>query len=196
VFIQAGALRQNGAVSTTFPRSRKSRLGYNVDQVEDFLEEARRAYTADLEQPNVLNAESIRTMAFAMQKGGYSTSHVDAALERLEDAFASRERDRAFAQVGDAAWYARARGAAQEILDRLARPTGHRFSRVGPLTTGYDPRDVDAFADRLVAYFQHGKPMSVDQVRTIVFRSKKRGYNETQVDLLLDAVIDVMLAVR
>ena len=38
--------------------------------------------------------------------------------------------------------------------------------------------------------------MSVDQVRTAVFRTKKRGYNETQVDLLLDAVIDVMLAVR
>jgi DivIVA domain-containing protein len=135
-------------------------------------------------------------MAFSMQKGGYSTSHVDAALERLEDAFASRERDRAFAEAGDAAWYAKARTAAQEILDRLARPVGQRFSRVGLLTTGYDPRDVDAFADRLVAYFQHGKPMSVDQVRTVVFRSKKRGYSETQVDLLLDAVIDVMLAVR
>ena len=41
-----------------------------------------------------------------------------------------------------------------------------------------------------------GKPMSVDHVRTVVFGSKKRGYNEQQVDLLLDAVIDVMLAVR
>lgn len=183
-------------MSTTFPRTRKSRPGYNVDQVEDFLEEARRAYTADLDQPNVLGADSIRTMAFTMQKGGYSTSHVDAALERLEDAFASRERERALAQQGDAAWYAQARGSAQAILDRLAREPGHRFSRVGPFTTGYSPKDVDAFADRLVGYFQHGKPMSVDQVRTIVFRSAKRGYNETQVDLLLDAVIDVMLAVR
>ena len=55
---------------------------------------------------------------------------------------------------------------------------------------------LDAFTDRLVGYFQHGKPMSVDQVRTVVFSGAKRGYNETQVDLLLDAVIDVMLAVR
>ena len=183
-------------MSTTFPRSRKSRQGYDIDQVEDFLEEARRAYTADQGQLSVLDSTSIRTMAFKMQKGGYSTQHVDAALERLEDAFAARERERAFAQVGDAAWYAKARTEAQTILDRLAREPGHRFSRVGPLTTGYNPKDVDAFADRLVAYFQHGKPMSVDQVRTIVFRSVKRGYNETQVDLLLDAVIDVMLAVR
>ena len=183
-------------MSTTFPRSRKSKLGYNVDQVEDFLEEARRAYTADQGSLAVVNAESIRTMAFAMQKGGDSTSHVDAALERLEDAFASRERERAFATEGDAAWYAKARSSAQAILDRLARPVGQRFSRVGPLTTGYSRKDVDAFTDRLVGYFQHGKPMSVDQVRTVVFRGARGGYNESQVDLLLDSVIDVMLAVR
>lgn len=183
-------------MSTTFPRSRKSRLGYNVDQVEDFLEEARRAYTAAADQPNVLDADNIRTMAFAMQKGGYSTAHVDAALERLEDAFASRERDRVVAREGDAAWYARARSSAQTILDRLARDEGHKFSRVGPFTTGYHPGDVDAFAERMVGYFQHGKTLSVDQVRTVVFRTVKRGYKEQQVDLLLDAVIDVMLAVK
>ena len=85
---------------------------------------------------------------------------------------------------------------AQEIIDRLARPEGQRFNRVGPFTTGYSPKDVDAFTNRLVGYFQAGKPMSVDHVRTVVFGSKKRGYNEQQVDLLLDAVIDVMLAVR
>ena len=121
---------------------------------------------------------------------------MDAALERLEDAFASRERERAFASQGDAAWYADARTAAQEILDRLARPEGQRFTRQGPLSTGYHVKDVDAFSKRLVDYFQNGKPMSVDQVRTVAFRSTKRGYSETQVDLLLDSVIGVMLAVR
>lgn len=183
-------------MSTTFPRSRKSKPGYNVDQVEDFLEEARRAYTADLGALGVVTAANIRQTAFGMQKGGYSTSHVDAALERLEDAFASRERDRAFASTGDAAWYAQARSSAQQIIDRLARANGQKFSRVGPFTTGYSPKDVDAFAARLMGYFQSGKPMSVDQVRAVVFGSKKRGYNEQQVDLLLDSVIDVMLAVR
>ena len=183
-------------MSNTFPHSRKSKLGYNVDQVEDFLEEARAAYTADRGAQSVVNAASIRQMAFAMQKGGYSTSHVDAALERLEDAFATRERERAFAEVGDAAWYAQARSSAQAILDRLARDPGKRFSRVGPFTNGYSPKDVDAFAVRLVNYFQHGKPMSIDEVRLVAFTASKRGYNEQQVDLLLDNVIDVMLAVR
>lgn len=183
-------------MSTTFPRARKSQPGYNIDQVEEFLEEARSAYTADRGNQGVVTAQSIRTTAFGMQNGGYSTKHVDAALERLEDAFAARERERAFAETGDAAWYATARASAQEILNRLARPAGQRFTRTGIFTNGYDTKAVDAFAERLVGYFQNGKPMSVEQVRAVAFPAKKRGYNEAQVDLLLDSVIDVMLAVR
>ena len=121
---------------------------------------------------------------------------VDAALERLEDAFASRERELAVQQAGDEAWYTRARSIAQEILDRLSREPGHRFDRVSFLSNGYHRKDVDAFASRLVDYFQDGKPLSIDEVRTIAFRPKKGGYRETQVDLLLDTVVNVMLAVR
>ena len=184
-------------MATTFPRTRRSQRGYNVGEVEDFLQEARTAYSAPAGSPAVVNAKTIRTTAFGFERGGYSTSHVDAALERLEDAFASRERDRAFTPPGgDAAWYSNARATAQEILDRLARPEGHRFSRVSFLTRAYNVKQVDAFADRLVDYFQHGKPMSIDEVRLAAFTASKRGYNEQQVDLLLDNVIDVMLAVR
>ena len=189
-------LGQNSRVSTTFPRSRRSRPGYNIDEVEDFLEEARRAYTADRGTAGIVSAESIRRMAFSIKKGGYAPAQVDAALERLEDAFAARERERALAEAGDAAWYAKARSTAQVILDRLARKRGKRFHRVSPFTNGYRAKDVDEFADRLVDYFQHGKAMSIDEVRTVVFRSEKGGYREVQVDLLLDAVINVMLAVR
>jgi DivIVA domain-containing protein len=183
-------------VSNTFPRTRNSQRGYSVEQVEDFLEDARRAYTADPSAPVAVSATSIRQMAFDMEKGGYQPPQVDAALERLEDAFANRERERAIQQRGDQAWYAEARTIAQEILTRLSRPNGHKFDRVGVLSPGYDRKDVDAFAKRLVGYFQEGKPLSVDEVRTIAFRPKNGGYRETQVDLLLDAVINVMLAVR
>lgn len=183
-------------MSTTFPRTRRSRWGYDIEQVEDFLEEARRAYSAAAGEPTVVTAESIRHTAFALKKGGYSTAHVDAALERLEDAFSGRERERFVHERGDRAWYAQARSAAQEVLDRLARPAGERFTRVGMLGWGYDVGDVDRFAVRLVDYFQDGAPMTVDEVRTVAFRPKRRGYREAQVDLLLDTVVDVMLAVR
>jgi DivIVA domain-containing protein len=183
-------------VSTTFPRSRKSNPGYDIDEVEDFLEDARRAYSADQLTPITVTADSIRHTAFGMQKGGYSVEHVDAALERLEDAFAARERERARGQAGDEAWYSAARQTAQEVLDRLDRPFGKRFERVNYLALGYHPKDVDAFADELTEYFQDGAPMSVEQVRTVAFRVKHGGYSEAQVDLVLDAVIRVMLAVR
>lgn len=183
-------------MSTTFPRTRRSRRGYSIDQVEDFLEDARRAYSAAPTEPAVVSAANIRQMAFVLQKGGYSPEHVDAALERLEDAFATRERERAIQLAGDEAWYLEARTIARSILDRLGRPAGHRFDRAGFLSTGYHPKDVDAVADRLTTYLRDGGPMSVDEVRGIAFRSKKGGYREAQVDLLLDSAVDVMLAVR
>ncbi|MES2172043.1 MAG: DivIVA domain-containing protein [Actinomycetota bacterium] len=183
-------------MSNTFPHTRNSVRGYSVDQVEDFLEDARRAYTSEPGAPVSVSAASIRQMAFDMQTGGYAPAQVDAALERLEDAFANRERERALQQRGDQAWYAEARTIAQEILTRLARAPGHRFDRVSFLTAGYNHKDVDAFSKRLTSFFQEGKPLSVDEVRTIAFRPQNGGYREAQVDLLLDAVVNVMLAVR
>lgn len=189
-------VRQNGSVSTTFPRTRRSQRGYNIDQVEEFLEEARRAYTAPNGGPVAMTAERIRHTAFSLQRTGYSPSHVDAALERLEDAFAAREREQALAQRGEEAWYTEARQTAQDILNRLSRPAGHRFERAGFLTDGYDCRDVDAFTNRLVKYFEDRLTMTVDEVRMVAFRPRKRGYREAQVDLLLDNAIRVMQAVR
>lgn len=183
-------------MSTTFPRTRNSRRGYDIEQVEDFLEEARRAYAAEPGEPVVIGAEAIRRTAFSLQKGGYSPAHVDAALERLEDAFATRERENARREAGDEAWISEARMRAKEIIDRLGRQERQRFRRASFLSNGYDRKQVDAFADRLAAYFLKGTPMSVDEVRTVAFRPRKGGYLEAQVDQFLDAVVGVMLAVR
>jgi DivIVA domain-containing protein len=69
-------------------------------------------------------------MAFSLRRA--VIRHVDAALsERLEDTFASRERERAIRKRSDEAWYFTGRSIAREILDRLARPVGHRFDQVG-----------------------------------------------------------------
>ena len=184
-------------VSQTFPHSRSSRPGYKVDEVEKFLAAARIAYSAEPgDTGTIVTAETIRHTAFGLEKGGYSTLAVDAALERLEEAFAARERDRLAGAKGDEAWFAEARDRAREILARLERPDGHKFAGSGLFTQGYDKRDVDAFAERLISYFREGSPVSVDDVRQVAFRSRTRGYSEAQVDLLLDAVVDVMLAVR
>ncbi|XUK62974.1 DivIVA domain-containing protein [Plantibacter sp. RU18] len=187
---------ENGRVSTTFPSSKRSKRGYDPDEVDEFLDRARAAYAQDSGKEPVLTAEDIRHVAFRLSRGGYSTEHVDAALERLEDAFSLRERERTVEERGAKEWLREARGTAQVILNRLTRPEGQRFDRVSFLSRGYSKKDVDALADRLVAYFHDGTPLSVDRVRTAVFRNQWAGYRESQVDALLDSVVDVMLAVR
>ncbi|BDZ51158.1 hypothetical protein GCM10025867_33990 [Frondihabitans sucicola] len=181
-------------MSSTFPKVTGSKRGYDVKQVEDFLLEARETYSGG--ESGTVSAESIRRMAFGMVKGGYSPEHVDSALERLEDAFATRERERVLRDTGDDTWFSEARATAEALVSRLERPEGHRFDRVSFLSTGYHPKDVDRLVTRLKGYFSEGKALSIEEVRTSVFRPKRGGYREAQVDLVLDSVVDVMLAVR
>jgi DivIVA domain-containing protein len=184
-------------VTQTFPRSRKSRPGYRVSEVEQFLARARLAYDAEPGGTGtIITAEEIRRTGFAIEKGGYNMMAVDAALERLEEAFSARERDRIAGSMGDDAWFSAARERAREILARLERPDRKKFSGSGVFTLGYEKRDVDDFARRLVAYFREGATVPITEVRGVVFRSRTRGYSEAQVDAVLDAVVDVMLAVR
>ena len=159
-------------MSTTFPRTRGSQRGYDIDEVEDFLEDAHRAYV-----------------------GEPTSTVIDAALERLEDVFAQREREQALSERSEE-WYADARASAQVILDRLVRPRGQRFRRVGIFTGGYSVREVDALGDRITRYFQEGTPIELEQLRTVAFSAQRGGYLESQVDLLIDRVTEVMLAVR
>lgn len=182
--------------SNTFPKSRRGTKGYDPAQVEDFLDDAKRAYSAPVGTPAVLTSKQIRNTAFGLRTGGYSTEHVDAALERLEEAFAERERAAAVSVVGENQWYGTVRGAAQEVLDRTARPPKHKFKRVSAFTRGYHPGDVDDFCERLIDYFQNGLPLGPDEVRKATFRVVRGGYQEQQVDAVLDAVVEIMLAVR
>jgi len=181
-------------VSSTFPRVSKGR-GYDTAEVEDFLEDARRAYAAPAGQAG-LSAETIRTTAFSMRRGGYQPEVVDAALERLEDAFATRERQAAVERGGEQAWYQQARTAAEAILDRISRPRGHRFRRLNWFTAGYSVREVDSTMDRIRRYFRTGSALAVDDLRQVAFHPQRGGYAEAQVDALIDATIQVILAVR
>lgn len=189
-------LRQNGAVTSTFPLARSGKPGYDQAEVDAFLDRAREAFAATAADAQ-LSSDDIRHTAFRVRRGkGYSARHVDAALERLEEAFAARERERELAARGTEEYHAEIRALAQEIIDRLARPDGAKFRRVNPFARGYHPADVDAFSARISAYVQEGRALPVEVVRTIAFRSRYRGYDEAQVDLLLDAVVRVMLALR
>ncbi len=183
-------------MKSTFPTAPGRVRGYDRGQVDAFLASARSAYDLDDNTSPAMSSADIRRTAFSLARGGYAIHTVDAALERLEDAFALRERERAFAQNSKEEWLTSARETAQVVLNRLNRPEGHRFSRTSFLAQGYRVEDVDALSERLKAYFEAGSSISADTVRTATFRAQRGGYVESQVDLLLDAVTEVMLAVR
>jgi len=182
--------------STTlpFPLATGREKGYQRDAVDAFLARARAAF--EQQGDDELDAEQVRSAAFPLVRGGYRISAVDAALARVEDAFAARERERAVRTGGADAWVERTRREAQVVLDRLQRPEGERFARVGLLRYGYARSEVDLVADRIVAYLAQGAPLTVEQIRQTAFRMTRDGYREEQVDAVLDAVIEIMLAVR
>ena len=176
-----------------FPLAQGREKGYQRAAVDVFLARAKEAFEAE---PPTLDAASIRVASFPVVRGGYRIVDVDAALARVEDAFAQRERTAALSQRGARAWVRRARAEAQVILDHLSRPAGQRFARTGLLTWGYRIDEVDHVADRIVRYLRDGDALSAEQVRNAAFRMQRRGYREEQVDALLDATIEVLLAVR
>lgn len=191
--------RETDAEATTaapapFPDARGRQKGYEKRAVDAFLARARTAFETD-DPELVIASTDVRRAAFPLVRRGYAIGAVDAALGRIEDAFAARERDVALSRAGARAWVGRTRDLAQEILDRLSRPRGRRFARVGVLRYGYRIDEVDIVADKLSRYLESGEPLTVEQVRTVAFRMQRGGYRETQVDAVLDGVVEVMLAI-
>lgn len=167
--------------------------GYHRTAVDTFLAAARDSFEHDTDE---LAADDVRVASFPLVKGGYDIAEVDAALGRVEDALAARRRERAVRADGAEAWVVQARTEAQVILDHLARSRKHKFARTGFLSFGYRVDEVDHVAARIVRYLRDGDELTVEQIRSAAFRMQRGGYREEQVDALLDATIDVILAVR
>jgi DivIVA domain-containing protein len=177
---------------TAFPEAHGREKGYDKQPVDEFLARARTSFEQGTDD---LSSADIRQAAFPLVRHGYAIASVDAALGRIEDAFAARERADVVAKVGARAWVGQTRETAQAVLDRLARPKRHRFDRVSALRYGYRIDEVDLVTDKIARYLEAGDSVTVEQVRSVAFRMQRGGYREAQVDAVLDAVVDVMLAV-
>ncbi|GAB3599484.1 DivIVA domain-containing protein [Microbacterium tumbae] len=184
---------ETGPPPSAFTLTTGRTRGYHPAAVDTFLSAAKDTFERD---DDALSASEVRMASFPLVKHGYDVAEVDAALGRIEDAFAARARQRVVRSEGAAVWVEQAREQAQLILDHLARPRRQRFARTGLLTFGYRVDEVDHVARRIVRYLRDGDELSVEQLRSAAFRMQRRGYREEQVDALLDATIEVMLAVR
>jgi DivIVA domain-containing protein len=178
-----------------FPDAPRRQKGYEKLAVDAFLRQAKVAFDLPDDQTAAMTAADVRRVAFPLVKNGYAVAPVDAALGRIEDAFALRERQAVVTRSGARDWVGRTKETAQVVLDRLSRPRGQRFDRVSVVRYGYRIDEVDLVADKIARYLEAGEPVTVEQVRSVAFRMQRGGYRETQVDAVLDAVVEVMLAV-
>lgn len=185
-------------VPASFQRVPRTEYGYNAKQVDQFLQRARVSLETPEAAETVVTSTDVRSVAFDPVKGGYSAAVVDAALDRLEDAFARRERDELIAASGEEAWL-RSIGELSGVLrGRLHRPDGERFRRPSKAKArSYNISDVDNLCRELIGYLENDQPMSVDSIRRAVFRPADGtdGYEETQVDAFLDRVVELMAAI-
>lgn len=178
----------------TFPAASAHQTGYLPSEVDSFLALARETYENRAPAGSELTAKQIRSFGFPLHKHGYSARHVDSALDRLEEVFFDRERRAFIALHGEDAWWASVQQSLSEVRGRLGRPRGKRFSRKSILTQGYRRADVDTVLDRITRMLSGEETLTINDIRNVVFRDELSGYDEDQVDALLDAVIELILA--
>jgi DivIVA domain-containing protein len=187
-----------GKGSAPFDHVDRRDFGYNARQVDDFLGRAREYYNNPEPDDVPITSRDVRAMTFDPAKGGYDPRAVDAALDRLEDVFAQRERDALIRREGEQAWLTQIGRVSAMLRARLHRAPGERFRRPTKRNAvSYNIEDVDALCVELLGYFEHDQPMSVDVVRRAVFREAKGkdGYEENQVDAFLDRVVELMASI-
>ncbi|HHW82983.1 MAG TPA: DivIVA domain-containing protein [Actinomycetales bacterium] len=178
-----------------FPRVGRWHRGYQPAQVEAFFSRARAAYeAADGAEP--LTEETVRSVAFDVVVDGYSTPHVDAALDRLEAAVVRRRRADFVRHSSEQKWVDAAIDRATTLYPRLQREEGERFAEARG--RGYAKTEVDALCERLIDYFENGTPISAQQIRLATFAAARNqnAYDEAVVDSFLDRAVEVLLAVE
>ena len=141
-----------------FPRAGFLRTGYQRSQVDEFFARARGAYERPHMYEQAMSALDIRRAAFDLKRGGYKTSAVDDALDRLEAAFAARVREQYVRAHGQDAWMQVLAERAQVLYPRLRRPRGERFRHPDGGKKGYSAAEVDQLLDRLIGFFDTAPP--------------------------------------
>ena len=188
-----GALdeRLEHAVRARPPRCSRLRRGYAPEEVDAFLDRARRACTSTVPQ---IRAAQVRTVGFRLVLGGYDVTATDAVLAAIEDALAAGEHGRALTSARGRRWLETAEAMRTAIAARLRTPAGERFPRGRWFERGYHPGDVDALCSVLADHLSGRTEVRAPEVRGALFRPRYgwRGYREVPVDVFLDRVVELL----
>lgn len=175
-------------MSYAFVQSGKKKLGYDISQVDEFLNLARQQYNEPSRQ--LVTSLDVRSIRFKLVKNGYSISVVDAALEKLEDAFAASEFNKEVISLGFFEFEEDLDNLRKELLARCNRPNKKKFSKRKYPNKGYNVKQVDELCSQLGKSLETKADLVVKEVRTATFKSKRGGYAEYQVDAFLESVVE------
>ena len=176
-------------MSYSFPKQEKG-LGYAPAEVDEFIGKARLQF----EDPSqfLVSSGFARHATFSMVKGGYAIAAVDTAIDRLEDTFAQKEISHQLADQGAFALDDRLARFIESLQGRSDRRKTKRFKRVSWPLRGYSPKQVDTFCMMLERYLFSNATLVPSDIRGQLFKVKRGGYSETQVDAFLDRAIEVI----
>lgn len=182
-------------MATMFTQVTGLRRGYDRAEVDEFFEFARRVYEDQTDE--VLSHRDIHTALFDLTRSGYVTAEVDAALDRLENAFVARNRQTVIGQQGPQGWSAFLNEQAKTLYPRLTRMPGERFAHPSK-GRGYKSAEVDQMCRDLIDFFDGKKKITAAEIRSLTFTSArgKKAYEETSVDAFMARAIEVLLGVQ
>ncbi len=170
----------------TFRRVGRLARGYAPGQVDPYLARVEAALAG---RPVTVrtSAATIRRAAFDLVLHGYDPAEVDAALDALELRALATEAALGQQPLPELA------AEAGRLLARLAGAPGARFRRAKAWERGYRPEAVDALLDSVAGRLRGGTGPDADAVRESLFRPRRGGYDEDEVDAYLDQVVDLLL---
>ncbi|MBB2955228.1 DivIVA domain-containing protein [Bifidobacterium commune] len=196
---------ENNHSSTGINFAGKRKWGYDVDQVDAFLDLAHEKYDRN---DGSLTQKDIQSAAFKFAKGGYVIAEVDAALARLERAVVDRETARQIAGEGRVAWQAETMKIYQMLREHAQRARRERFMRGEKKSPSYDMKQVDRLIDQIIirtsddlgvesmtkAESRNLADLNASAVSNVIFtqRKGKRGYDERQVDFYLHVCVRLL----
>lgn len=175
-------------MSYAFVQAGKRKLGYDMAEVNAFLDLARQQYNEPSRQ--LLNSLEVRAIRFKLVKNGYSISVVDAALEKLEDTFAAAEFSKEVISQGFFEFEEDLVNQRAELVARCNRPNKKKFTKRKYPNKGYSVKQVDILCSQLGKSLETKADLSVKEVRTATFKAKRGGYAEYQVDAFLESVVE------
>jgi DivIVA domain-containing protein len=177
-------------MSYKFKQAGKRKLGYEISQVDSFLDLARKQY--ENKSATLVNATDISSTRFELVRNGYSIPVVDAAMEKLEDVFAAEQYGRDMNLIGYFEFKENFSNLENLVQGRLSARRGKRFKKRRWPNRGYSKKQVNVFCSQLAKLLENKNTISVKELRTVTFRSKRGGYAEYQVDAFIEKVVELL----